>query len=99
MSIPVSPVRLDAVLPLTPMAGAQKPAGSAFSSMFHEAVQQVEQYQKSAALQVQQFLGGETDDVHSTAMAVQRAELTFDLFQQVRSKVVQAYQEVMRQQL
>lgn len=97
MIFPVSPVRLDAILPLTPSAGTAKPGS--FSTMFQEAVQQVDQYQRSAGQQIQQFLAGETDDIHSTAMAVQRAEMAFELFQQVRNKVVQAYQEVMRQQL
>jgi flagellar hook-basal body complex protein FliE len=33
------------------------------------------------------------------ALASQRAELEFDLFLQVRNKVVSAYQEVMRMQV
>jgi flagellar hook-basal body complex protein FliE len=33
------------------------------------------------------------------ALATQQAELAFDLFLQVRNKVVSAYQEVMRMQM
>jgi flagellar hook-basal body complex protein FliE len=32
-------------------------------------------------------------------MAAQRAELSFDLFLQVRNKVVSAYQEIMKMQM
>jgi flagellar hook-basal body complex protein FliE len=36
--------------------------------------------------------------LHTTVLATQRAELSFDLFLQVRNKVVAAYQEIMRMQ-
>jgi len=45
------------------------------------------------------FLSGEGEEIHQVAMAAQKAELSFDLFMQVRNKVVSAYQEVMRMQL
>jgi flagellar hook-basal body complex protein FliE len=48
---------------------------------------------------VQSFLAGEGGELHSTIMATQRAELSFELFQQVRNKVVSAYQEIMRMQM
>jgi flagellar hook-basal body complex protein FliE len=42
---------------------------------------------------------GENQDLHSTILATQRASLDFDLLLQMRNKVVQSYQEVMRMQL
>jgi len=44
-------------------------------------------------------MSGEGDDLHSTILASQRAELEFQMFMQVRNKVVSAYQEVMKMQL
>ena len=41
----------------------------------------------------------QSEELHATALAVQRAELAFDLFLQARNKVVQAYQEIMRMQV
>ncbi len=35
-------------------------------------------------------------DVHEAMIALQRAEMTFQLTMQVRNKLVQAYQEIMR---
>ena len=35
-------------------------------------------------------------DVHDAMIALQRADLTFQLSMQVRNKLVQAYQEIMR---
>jgi flagellar hook-basal body complex protein FliE len=67
--------------------------------MFREAVDRVEQFRTGANQQVNALLSGESDDIHSAIMATQKAELSFELFLQVRNKVVQAYQEVMRQQI
>jgi flagellar hook-basal body complex protein FliE len=99
MAMPITPVRVESLLPAPPRAGTPRAAGGEFAGLLQEAVRQVEDFQKNASLQIERFLAGENEDIHTTAMAVQRAELTFELFQQVRNKVVQAYQEVMRQPL
>jgi flagellar hook-basal body complex protein FliE len=38
-------------------------------------------------------------ELHSTVLAAQKAELSFEMFLQMRNKVVQAYQEIMRSQI
>ena len=48
---------------------------------------------------VENFLSGNGDDLHSTILSVQRADLEFQMFMQVRNKVVSAYQEVMKMQM
>ena len=45
------------------------------------------------------YLSGEDEEVHKVALATQQAEIAFDLFLQVRNKVISAYQEVMRMQM
>jgi flagellar hook-basal body complex protein FliE len=68
--------------------------------MLSGAIGQVESSRSSANQSVQQFLSGEGgDDLHSTILATQRADLEFQMFMQVRNKVVSAYQEVMKMQL
>jgi len=74
-------------------------AGGDFRSVFQSAIQRVEQSQQSAAASVDRFLSGEGEEVHETALAAERAELTFNLFLQTRNKVVSAYQEIMRMQM
>ncbi len=44
---------------------------------------------------VSRMLDG-SGDVHEAMIALQRAELTFQMTMQVRNKLVQAYQEIMR---
>ena len=70
-----------------------------FRDTLSEAVRQVEGFRQDADMKTEKFLAGEGEDLHTVALATQRAELSFELFQQVRNKVVQAYQEVMRMQV
>jgi flagellar hook-basal body complex protein FliE len=59
----------------------------------------VESFQNNAQASVDQFLSGEGVELHQVALAAKQAELSFDLFLQVRNKVVSAYEEVMRMQV
>jgi flagellar hook-basal body complex protein FliE len=70
-----------------------------FHSFFQDAVQRVDDFQKNAAQSVDKLLSGETEEVHQTVLAAQRAELSLEFFLQVKNKAVQAYQEIMRMQL
>lgn len=97
----LQPIRTETSWSQIPL-GSKKPAGEQqadFGEVFRSAVQSVEEFQKTAGQQVEQFLRGENQDLHTAILATQRAELAFEMFQQVRNKVVQAYQEVMRMQL
>jgi flagellar hook-basal body complex protein FliE len=86
------------VLPgIRPPAAGSGSAG--FGSILREAVDQVEGLRSDAGASVSRLLSGEDEELHTAALATQRAELSFELFLQVRNKVVQAYQEVMRMQV
>lgn len=80
-------------------APASPGSGFAFSDALADAVSRVESYRVSADSAVNGFLSGNSEELHKVAVATQQAELSFDLFLQVKNKVVQAYQEVMRMQL
>jgi flagellar hook-basal body complex protein FliE len=93
MSNPIQPVAPVSIPELT-SAPARKSGG--FSEALTAAVAEVETRGRDAAQSIQRFLRGEGEELHTTAMAAQRAEMAFELFLQARNKVVQAYQEVMR---
>jgi flagellar hook-basal body complex protein FliE len=81
-----------------PARRPQAPAGG-FGEALARAIRQVENFRLEADQTVERFLAGEAEDLHTVALATQRAELAFELFMQVRNKVVQAYQEIMRMQV
>ncbi len=81
--------------------GASSSAGGtgAFQSMLEGMIGHVEQSQTQAQQAAQNFLSGGNEELHSVALATQRADLQFNLFLQVRNKAVSAYQEIMRMQV
>ena len=95
-------------IPILPISGASlpqaiRPAGQASSGGFQDllssAIQKVEAVGQNASLSVERFLSGEGEELHTTMLAAQQAELSVELFMQARNKVVSAYQEIMRMQM
>ena len=70
-----------------------------FQSVLEGMIGKSEQSRAAAQSSVNNFLAGGNEELHSVVLASQRAELEFDLFLQVRNKVVSAYQEIMRMQV
>jgi len=99
MASPILPVA--PIVPPAPVSGAAGPSGSSggFQQVFANALEGVQSVSQAASTSVQQFLSGEGEELHSTILATQRAELSFELFLQMRNKVVSAYQEIMRMQV
>ena len=99
MSFPITPTRSPAAIPeIAPAASTQK-SGGGFGSMLADAIGRVNQTQLNSQSSIDKYLSGEDEEVHKVALATQQASLSFDLFLQVRNKVVSAYQEVMRMQM
>jgi flagellar hook-basal body complex protein FliE len=67
-----------------------------FGDMLNSAIQSVNQQQKYAdGLSMQAALGKDVD-VHDAVLATEEAQLSFQYALQVRNKLIEAYQEVMR---
>ena len=102
MAFPISPIANPAAIA---SAAAIRPAiGPAadpalFQKVLAGAVDQVESARSDANVRIQSFLKGENEELHQVVLATQQAEISLELFQQVRNKVVQAYSEVMRMQM
>ena len=96
---PISYIRPVSV-PEQMQPGKHQPtAAGGFQSVLEGVVGQLEQSQNTAQKAAENFLAGGNEELHSVVLASQRASLEFDMFLQVRNKVVAAYQEVMRMQL
>ncbi len=91
-------VSLQAVSPglaTTAVSGAASPTGG-FADAIGAAIGTVESAQAQAQSATSQLLINGQGDVHTVALAAQNAELSLELFQQVRNKFVSAYQEIMK---
>jgi len=71
-----------------------------FGEMFSNAIKEVDQLQKSADQQIEGlFLQKDGVTPHGAMIALEKADIAFQLMNQVRSKIVRAYEEIMRTQL
>ena len=93
---PISPISHVASTIAAP-GNTASPSG--FGDYLKASMETVEGLGRQAQQSAERFLNGEGEEIHQVALAAQKAELSFELFMQVRNKVVQAYQEVMRMQL
>lgn len=96
-------IPVSASLSVTPVQPLEvsRPGSSApgdFGSALQTAIANVESANSTARTAMEQFVSGDSTDLHNVALAAQKAGLGFEMFLQVRNKVVQAYQEVMRMQ-
>jgi flagellar hook-basal body complex protein FliE len=97
--IPAS-LSIQSIPSLASTAGSSAASGgSAFQSMLGDAISKVESFQNNADNSVNKFLSGEGEELHKVALATQQADLSFQLFMQVRNKVVTAYNQVMQMQV
>ena len=92
--LPISGIALPN--PISPAGGS---SGGAFRDVLSTAIQTVESSTNNASASVERFLSGEGEELHTTVLATQKAELSFEMFLQMRNKVVSAYQEIMRMQM
>lgn len=73
--------------------------GESFGSTISKAVEAIEKSQKGAEEEIARAVSGESEDLHKTIIALQTADLHFQLGLQVRNKLVGAYEEIMRIQV
>ena len=102
MSAPILPIGNPA--PVAAIGSALRPnatgsASDAFGGILSAALNKVEGSRQGSEQAISQFLSGEGVELHDVALAAQKAQLDFEMFVQVRNKVVQAYQQVMQMQL
>jgi len=74
-------------------------SSASFSDVFHQALKEVEKDLKDAEELSKLASIGEVKDLHQVMIAMEKANVSVQLAVQVRNKVVEAYQEIMRMQL
>jgi flagellar hook-basal body complex protein FliE len=81
-----------------PAAGA--PSGSAsFSNVLGGFIQEVSDKQNAASDAVAGLLGGKNVSLHQTMISMEEASVSFQLMVEVRNRLLDSYQELMRMQV
>ncbi len=90
---------------ILPLDGGMKPTGQGatlvdeLSDQFSKMLDDVNQLQIAADKKIEEFATSKEKDLHGTMIAMQKADVSLRLLLQVRSKLTNAYQEIMRTQL
>src|SRR5258706_4201885 len=97
MSSPIPSLRiLPAEIQNAPESAT--PSGGGFADTLRGAMSEMGELSSQADSKVAGVLTGNGVDVHSALIAVEKADLSFQLMMQVRNKIVSAYQEISRMQ-
>lgn len=98
--------RLDPNLqaPEVPHSKADRPSKlgeqpGSFGEILKSSINEVNNLQKQSSEEIQKLMTGQVKDVHTALIAVQKADTSFQLMMQIRNKIVQAYQEIIRMQV
>lgn len=76
---------------------AKNEPGSGFDTVINEAMNSVSQIQGDAEKAVTELATG--GDVTSAILAVEKADMTFQVMVEVRNKLLKTYEEIMRMQV
>ncbi len=74
-----------------------KSGGTSFESVLKEAVEKVGAIQNEAEKAVEELVTG--GDVASAVIAMEKADLSFQMMIEIRNKLINAYEEIMRLQV
>ena len=101
----MEPIRFDTTqfFPKLPAAACspltEEAQKNSFGNMLKSHLTEVNHLQNSADTAVQKLASGQDKDIHNTMIAMEKAGVAFQLTMQVRNKVLEAYQEIMRMQV
>ena len=99
ISSPVSSLR---ILPADVQGAASEfpdgSGGGGFADSLRDAMAEMGNLEAQSGTKVASVLEGTGGDVHTALIAVEKADLSFQLMMQVRNKIVSAYQEISRMQ-
>ncbi len=102
MSMGIAPIRPPDNHPAAAGIQPEKPAGPAeapFTKLVDQLLNYTEGKQVRAEQAVTDLAAGRTESVHNVMLAVAEADLSFRLVLEIRNRLSDAYQEIMRMQV
>ncbi len=70
-----------------------------FAEILKASIEKVNELQLNAESAMEKLAKGEVKDIHEVLVAVEEANLAFMTMMQIRNKLIEAYQELMRLQM
>jgi flagellar hook-basal body complex protein FliE len=83
----------------TPGVGGANEGGKTFGEFLQDSIGKVNSIQKEANVAMEKLASGESQNLHETLLAVEKADIAFRTMNQVRTKVLDAYRDIMKMQI
>lgn len=97
---PIQEPSLASALATAPLSDAPAAApGKSFGDMVSHGLQQVDQQLQTSQVELQRLATGEATNLHQVMLRLEETRLSFQLMVQVRNRLLESYQEVMRMQV
>ncbi len=74
-------------------------SGDSFGKLLKNSIEEVNRLQSEAGRSIEHLITGESKNLHETMIAMEKAKISFRLMLEVRNKIIEAYQDVMRMQV
>jgi flagellar hook-basal body complex protein FliE len=91
--------QINGVVSQAQTPGAKKAGGEGFMEIMNGLTKEVDEKLKTADQKVQEFALGQSQDLHDVVVASEKADISLRFLLQVRNKMLEAYQEMMRMQM
>ena len=95
----INPALTPTDSPITDSIKGSEQPGEGFSQFLSKSIDEVNQLLGSADKSARDLATGKSENLHDAMITMEKAETAFKLLMQVRNKVIDAYQEVMRMQV
>ena len=94
----------SALSPIADPASVQAPGsahqgGAEFQGVLKDAIASINDIQQGANQAVEALATGQSQNIHQAMIALQQADISFQLMMQIRNKLVTAYEEIQRMQI
>jgi len=92
-------VPLSVELSQTGKSASTEGAGGGFGQVLKDSLDEVNRLQQQADVAISALATGKDVSLHETMIAMEQADVSFRLMMEVRNKIVEAYQEILRIQV
>ncbi|MBX3625327.1 MAG: flagellar hook-basal body complex protein FliE [Rhizobacter sp.] len=99
---PLQPVNVDALASAAASQTApamQAPGGPNFGQLVSQGLQSVNQQLQASQVDLQRLASGDAENLHHVMLKLEESRLSFQLMLQVRNRLLESYQEIMRMQV
>jgi flagellar hook-basal body complex protein FliE len=70
--------------------------GKDFETLLVDSLKEVNSLQLKANKAIEELAAGKKENIHETMIAMEKASISFQMMMQIRNKIVDAYQEILK---